>query len=323
MENSISTDDLSKCSDKRSNSRDSTGSLPLHKSSKKIEKHTSNTNSFKSEKDVQFAIVKDGSCEKVINNDGKPTVDISVKVPHKFIANWKKACDHTRDKTKDLLKRWRTLPECESADKKEQASKTSGWSVHVWTTWVDRVSLNNSKSWDQDTESILTPTQCNKLIHFFKCLLDHDNDEIISSQDFQALSERLRHFADWSTNSVEFNILKQVEQGFMECFLREFTDAKLGFKIKDEWHITVDGWLQVWSQVLHRSKTVMDFPLWLQYFVKIMFHVVNRSGSGNITKDELASFYSSVLLFSLLKVNEIIDTAYQAMTSMTNYKTNK
>lgn len=39
-------------------------------------------------------------------------------------------------------------------------------------------------------------------------------------------------------------------------------------------------------------------------------------GSGVITRDELSSFYSSVLGLDTLKVGQILDVAYQAMTSV-------
>ncbi|KAK9889024.1 hypothetical protein WA026_004310 [Henosepilachna vigintioctopunctata] len=42
---------------------------------------------------------------------------------------------------------------------------------------------------------------------------------------------------------------------------------------------------------------------------------MNRSGSGVVTRDELGSFYSSVLCLSTLEVGRILDLSYQAMTS--------
>lgn len=43
--------------------------------------------------------------------------------------------------------------------------------------------------------------------------------------------QRFRHFADWSTNSAEFNILREVERGFMETFLDDIVDERLGMLI--------------------------------------------------------------------------------------------
>lgn len=71
-------------------------------------------------------------------------LDGTTKIPHKFITNWRLACDRTKDRTKELLKRWKTLSEFEGIEhvhhgekeieKKEcQTNDKSGWSVHVWS----------------------------------------------------------------------------------------------------------------------------------------------------------------------------------------------
>ncbi|KAL3289590.1 hypothetical protein HHI36_023003 [Cryptolaemus montrouzieri] len=127
----------------------------------------------------------------------KGHVDGSAKVPHKIISNWKHACDKTKDKTKDLLKRWRTLPEieieplkiAENHVEKEKIPSDSGWSVHIWTTWVDRFSIDSQELSEKKISYQLTPVQSNKFSHFFTSLLDHDHDDLISEQDFEALIE--------------------------------------------------------------------------------------------------------------------------------------
>lgn len=63
----------------------------------------------------------------------------NLKVPRKFITNWRQACDRTRDRTKDLLKRWRTtasnVDELAAAPSvvPTEALEQPGWSVHVWS----------------------------------------------------------------------------------------------------------------------------------------------------------------------------------------------
>ncbi|RZC40587.1 uncharacterized protein BDFB_008160, partial [Asbolus verrucosus] len=208
------------------------------KSTKSLDK-SSTSGSFKNEK-IHF---KEENHE---HDNQKVNTDASLKVPHKFIANWRQACDRTKDKTKDLLKRWRTLPEIETenaakkpdgtVDKEEGHIESCGWSVHVWTTWVDRFSIDSEADHREDCR--LTPTQNNKFSHFFTCLLDHDQDNLISEQDFETL---------------------------------------------------------------------------IEFFVKVLFQVINRCGI--VTRDELSAFYSSVLGLDAVKVGEILDIAYQAMTS--------
>lgn len=80
-------------------------------------------------------------------------------------------------------------------------------------------------------------------------------------------------------------------------------------------YITKDGWLHKWGELLDGAKNLSDFPIWLQFFVKVLFQVINRSATGVITRDELSSFYSSVLGLDAVKVGQILDHAYQAMTS--------
>ena len=66
--------------------------------------------------------------------------DGSPRIPRKFITNWRQACDRTKDRTKELLKRWRTLPESEIANAaaaaRAQHEKEHGWSVHVWGEFI-------------------------------------------------------------------------------------------------------------------------------------------------------------------------------------------
>lgn len=77
------------------------------------------------------------------------------KVPNKIIANWRHACDRTRDRTRDLLKRWRTLPEFDPSassptaggsvgQKTESLQRESGWSVHVWSKDIKTKNITDS-----------------------------------------------------------------------------------------------------------------------------------------------------------------------------------
>lgn len=52
----------------------------------------------------------------------------------------------------------------------------------------------------------------------------------------------------------------------------------LGFIVNDIPYLTKEGWLKKWSELLKGSKMLSDFPVWLQFFVKVLFQVINRSG---------------------------------------------
>jgi hypothetical protein len=40
----------------------------------------------------------------------------------------------------------------------------------------------------------------------------------------------------------------------------------------------LDDWLTEWSNLLRGVKAIQDLPLWLQYFPKILFAAINKSG---------------------------------------------
>ncbi|GJQ67134.1 hypothetical protein Trydic_g21991 [Trypoxylus dichotomus] len=320
MDNDVLEENTLKSTSRESSSKELNQTRSSIKSTKSLEKNiNSSTGSLKSEKDVHFA--KDAVTSKSISPDHTLTVS------HKIITNWRNACSKTKDRTKDLLKRWRTLPEYEeqhgdgkkkmgNLEKGECHQNGSGWSVHVWTTWVDRFTDATDLSEDEHIYEIkLTPTQSNKFIYFFNTILDHDQDNLVCEEDFEAFIERLRHFADWSTNSQEYNTLREVEHGFIDTFLQDLSDDKFGFTVNDHIYITQEGWLYKWESLILGCRNLSDFPVWLQYFAKILFEVINKTGNGIISKDELKSFYSSVLGFDMTKTENSFDVVYKALTS--------
>ncbi|XP_012550362.2 uncharacterized protein LOC105842367 [Bombyx mori] len=279
----------------------------------------------------------ESSKETLERQDSKSGSLTSPKVSRKYFTNWRQACDKTKDKTKELLKRWRTLPEAEGISPEEHmqpASKSEvdnrrGWSVHVWTTWVNRCSedLECLDLEDEQPLATLSNVQTDKMTLFFTELLDHDRDDVICDQDFDQFFEKLAHFADWSNNSSEFHILLEVKREFIEHFINPLP-SKWGdlpfYKrvcgpeasgINIPGRTTLEGWLARWALYLSRMKRFTDLPLYLQYLCKILFHVVDREGTGSITKPALAAFYRSVIGLTATRVDEIIDTAYDRMTS--------
>lgn len=52
----------------------------------------------------------------------------------------------------------------------------------------------------------------------------------------------------------------------------------IGFSVNNQTYITQDGWLSKWAQLVAGAKNIVDFPIWLQYFIRVMFQVINRSG---------------------------------------------
>ncbi|CAH1399006.1 unnamed protein product [Nezara viridula] len=261
-------------------------------------------------------------------------VEGSPRQQRKFLTTWRMACDKTKDRTKDLLKKWRTMPEAaideESSEPLVELQPNSGehgWSVHVWATWVKRFPSDDDVLNDRANSS-LTEIQKEKLSHFFSHVFDMDRDDIISVQDFESLTERIRHFSDWSTNSGDYLVLEQVQQGFIETFIHPLkpdtsSEAESLPPIDiNKLFLSIEDWLWFWGLLLEGIKSYHELPIWLQYFPKVIFNAINKSGTGIITRDELSAFYSSVMGFSAQRVGEILDKAYRAMTANGDYKLN-
>ncbi len=66
-------------------------------------------------------------------------------------------------------------------------------------------------------------------------------------------------------------------------------------------HVNVDEWLDVWGSLLHTSRSLEDLPLWLQYFPKILFQVINKSG-----KKPFLGLFSSNLPLPLNNFNRTL-----------------
>ena len=43
--------------------------------------------------------------------------------------------------------------------------------------------------------------------------------------------------------------------------------------------ISMDEWLDVWGTIVGKAKRMDDFPMWLQYYPKVLFDIINRSGT--------------------------------------------
>jgi len=51
--------------------------------------------------------------------------------------------------------------------------------------------------------------------------------------------------------------------------------------------VSIDEWIDVWGTLVGKAKKLDDFPMWLQYYPKILFDVINRAGTskGHVNKD--------------------------------------
>ncbi|CAH2233527.1 jg10809 [Pararge aegeria aegeria] len=212
--------------------------------------------------------------------------------------------------------------------------QSTGLSSHLWTTrWISPATWVNRCSQDLECLDLeeeqplaqLSSIQTDKMTLFFTELLDHDRDDVICDQDFDNFFEKLAHFADWSSNSSEFHMMLEVKREFIEHFINPLPTkwAELPYYRRVcgpeaggmPGRTTLEGWLARWALQLTEMKRFVDLPLYLQYLCKIIFHVIDRDNVGEIRKPAMAAFYRSVIGLSAKRIEEIIDTAYDRMTS--------
>ncbi|XP_023334333.1 uncharacterized protein LOC111705787 isoform X2 [Eurytemora carolleeae] len=210
--------------------------------------------------------------------------------------------------------------------------KKSTWKEHVWSTFIHRgysddVTESEPK---MDGREFLTEFQIDKFRYFFYHVLDLNNDHVISEEDFLKLNDRIRHYMDWSVNTIQFLALKEVHNIFQECFLYTAAEIERSKTKPEHWDpfskpaeieakcCVALEWLDVWGNLVSKARNIHDLPMWLQYYPKILFDTINRSGSGVISKNELRLFYTAFLDVGKLgekKIRCITDKAYTAMTS--------
>lgn len=63
-------------------------------------------------------------------------------------------------------------------------------------------------------KQLLTRFQQQKFRHFFYHVLDLNSDHVISQEDFDGLNDRVRHYMDWSVNTLYFLALREVGSFF-------------------------------------------------------------------------------------------------------------
>ncbi|TRY69441.1 hypothetical protein TCAL_05080 [Tigriopus californicus] len=216
----------------------------------------------------------------------------------------------------------RRVKKPKSHTEEKPAKKKFDYIVH--TAWVHRGFS------DDVTEvkkllpggDLLTDFQKDKFRYFFFHVLDLNSDNVISAEDFEKLNERIRHYMDWSVNSIQYLAMKEVHSTFLECFLK--TAANFSKQDDDEPEVeqktcvTIDEWIDVWGTLVGTAKKLDDFPMWVQYYPKILFDIINRSGTGVITKSQLKYFYTAFLDVGKLgehRLEEITNNAFSALTS--------
>jgi len=261
-----------------------------------------------------------------------------------------------RTGTKRLLNRWKSqsatndqgsededdkVDKSKSVDMKtisqesvEEGVKKSTWSEHVWSTFIHRGYSDDVTDKEPVIigKDLLTDFQQDKFKYFFYHVLDLNTDHVISAEDFDKLNERIKHYMDWSVNTIQFLALKEVHAIFLDSFLRTAASLKCEqSKLGGQWDpfpepsdpeekccVTIEEWLDVWGALVGEARKMNDLPMWLQFYPKTLFDTINRSGSGMISKTELQLFYTAFLDVGKLggdKIKQVTEESFAAITS--------
>ena len=63
-------------------------------------------------------------------------------------------------------------------------------------------------------KDLLTEFQQDKFRYFFYHVLDLNSDHVISKEDFIKLNKRIKHYMDWSVNTIQFLALQVLLQNY-------------------------------------------------------------------------------------------------------------
>ena len=99
------------------------------------------------------------------------------------------------------------------------ANGKSKWSEHVWSTFIHRGYSDDvtEKSKVVQGKELLTEFQQDKFRYFFYHVLDLNSDHVISKEDFIKLNKRIKHYMDWSVNTIQFLALQVLTQNYYFC----------------------------------------------------------------------------------------------------------
>jgi len=82
----------------------------------------------------------------------------------------------------------------------------------------------------------------------------------------------------WEINTITITITLKGILIFQSILI-----ARLGGKdteAQPKTCVSIDEWIDVWGMLVGKAKKMDDFPMWLQYYPKVLFDVINRSGEG-------------------------------------------
>ncbi|KAK3867805.1 hypothetical protein Pcinc_026765 [Petrolisthes cinctipes] len=131
----------------------------------------------------------------------------------------------------------------------------------------------------------------------------------------------MRHYAGWSEDNEYYITMKEIHADFFECLLEHVgkIEPEYGFefdvdRIPDR--VQMYQWLNMWGNLTHGARAMVDFPIWLQILPKILFKVINRRDDGIVSYEELRCFYRLFIKLPEDQVETITREAFRALTSV-------
>ena len=64
--------------------------------------------------------------------------------------------------------------------------------------------------------------------------------------------------------------------------------------------VTIDEWIDVWGTIVGKAKNMDDLPMWLQYYPRTLFDVINRTGIFMTFKRNMKRLVFSQKYYQLL-----------------------
>ncbi|KAK2717833.1 hypothetical protein QYM36_006589, partial [Artemia franciscana] len=121
---------------------------------------------------------------------------------------------------------------------------------------------------------------------------------------------RICHYTEWPLESLELMTAREVHESFLSFLLKHKKSTRALYE-----SVELEEWLDAWGNLLDGCHSFASLPLWLQTIPRILFLLINRSGSGAITKREFKEFHSRFLGIELTEdLESITKEAYRGMT---------
>jgi len=197
----------------------------------------------------------------------------------------------------------------------------------------------NNEMLDHNYMRYLSSFQIEKFTYMFNSFFDDANgDGLLQKADVDALIERLRVYRGWTTNSENYNRIRDVMYSFYDCLADQVRQEKFcsseakGF---DSWaeakskydtsvdDITLNQWLNMWGRLCRGTAGISGFPFWVQLLGIIFFEVIDRDEDGLLEFEEIQNYYKGLVGVKQDDLYVVAKEGYRVLTANGGYILNK